>query len=59
VRLADASGDALCGGWNREQVLMILRDSRIGSFGALALVLSVMQDSFSYRFFQCIVLRLW
>jgi adenosylcobinamide-GDP ribazoletransferase len=34
--------DAFCGGWNREQVLTILRDSRIGSFGALALVLSVL-----------------
>ena len=39
--LADAA-DAFGGGWNREQVLMILRDSRIGSFGALALVLSVL-----------------
>jgi adenosylcobinamide-GDP ribazoletransferase len=34
--------DAFGGGWNREQVLTILRDSRIGSFGALALVLSVL-----------------
>jgi adenosylcobinamide-GDP ribazoletransferase len=34
--------DACGGGWNREQVLTILRDSRIGSFGALALVLSVL-----------------
>jgi adenosylcobinamide-GDP ribazoletransferase len=39
--LADAV-DAFGGGWNREQVLTILRDSRIGSFGALALVLSVL-----------------
>jgi adenosylcobinamide-GDP ribazoletransferase len=38
---ADAA-DAFGGGWNREQVLTILRDSRIGSFGALALVLSVL-----------------
>lgn len=37
--LADTA-DAFGGGWNREQVLMILQDSRIGSFGALALVLS-------------------
>src|SRR5216683_843276 len=34
--------DGFVGGWNREQVLTILRDSRIGSFGALALVLSVL-----------------
>ncbi|MFZ0771802.1 MAG: adenosylcobinamide-GDP ribazoletransferase [Candidatus Sulfotelmatobacter sp.] len=34
--------DAFGGGWNREQVLAILRDSRIGSFGALALVISVL-----------------
>jgi adenosylcobinamide-GDP ribazoletransferase len=34
--------DAFGGGWNREQVLTILRDSRIGSFGALALVLSLL-----------------
>ncbi len=34
--------DAFGGGRNREQALTILRDSRIGSFGALALVLSVL-----------------
>lgn len=39
--LAD-SADAFGGGWNREQILSILRDSRIGSFGALALVISVL-----------------
>jgi adenosylcobinamide-GDP ribazoletransferase len=39
--LADTA-DAFGGGWNREQVLTILRDSRIGSFGALALVLSLL-----------------
>lgn len=39
--LADAA-DGFGGGWNREQVLAILRDSRIGSFGALALGLSVL-----------------
>lgn len=39
--LADTA-DAFGGGWNREQVLTILRDSRIGSFGALALVISVL-----------------
>jgi adenosylcobinamide-GDP ribazoletransferase len=39
--LADTA-DGFGGGWNREQVLAILRDSRIGSYGALALVLSVL-----------------
>jgi len=38
--LADAA-DAFGGGWNREQILSILKDSRIGTFGALALVVSV------------------
>ena len=36
--LADAA-DAFGGGWNREQTLEIMKDSRIGSFGALAIVL--------------------
>jgi adenosylcobinamide-GDP ribazoletransferase len=39
--LADTA-DAFGGGWNREQILTILKDSRIGSFGALALILSVL-----------------
>src|SRR5260370_1954981 len=43
--LADTA-DGFGGGWNREQVLTILRDSRIGSFGALALVLSVLARFF-------------
>src|SRR5580698_3056486 len=38
--LADTA-DAFGGGWNREQVLTILKDSRIGSFGTLAIVFSV------------------
>lgn len=38
--LADVA-DAFGGGWNRGQVLTILKDSRIGTFGALALVISV------------------
>ena len=33
--------DAFGGGWNREQILAILKDSRIGTFGALAILLSV------------------
>jgi adenosylcobinamide-GDP ribazoletransferase len=39
--LADCA-DAFGGGWTREQVLTIMRDSRIGNFGALALVISVL-----------------
>jgi adenosylcobinamide-GDP ribazoletransferase len=38
--LADVA-DAFGGGWNREQILAILKDSRIGTFGTLAIVLSV------------------
>lgn len=38
--LADAA-DGFGGGWTREQVLTILRDSRIGSYGGAALVLSL------------------
>ena len=38
--LADCA-DAFGGGWTREDCLRILKDSRIGTFGALALILSV------------------
>jgi adenosylcobinamide-GDP ribazoletransferase len=38
--LADVA-DGFGGGWNREQVLTILKDSRIGSYGALALIFSI------------------
>jgi adenosylcobinamide-GDP ribazoletransferase len=38
--LADAA-DGFGGGWNREQILLIMRDSRIGSYGAAALTLSL------------------
>jgi len=38
--LADAA-DAFGGGWDRQQILAIMKDSRIGSYGALALVFSV------------------
>jgi adenosylcobinamide-GDP ribazoletransferase len=38
--LADAA-DAFGGGWNRQQILDIMKDSRIGSYGALAVVFSV------------------
>ena len=39
--LADTA-DAFGGGWTKERVLAILRDSRIGSYGAIALVLSLL-----------------
>jgi adenosylcobinamide-GDP ribazoletransferase len=39
--LAD-SVDGLCGGGDREEKLAIMRDSRLGAFGGLALVLSVL-----------------
>jgi adenosylcobinamide-GDP ribazoletransferase len=38
--LADAA-DGFGGGWDRKQVLAIMRDSRIGSYGTLALILSI------------------
>jgi adenosylcobinamide-GDP ribazoletransferase len=38
--LADAA-DGFGGGWNREKVLAIMRDSRIGSYGTAALTLSL------------------
>jgi adenosylcobinamide-GDP ribazoletransferase len=38
--LADA-GDGLGGGWTREQALEIMRDSRIGTYGAMSLVLTL------------------
>jgi len=34
--------DGFGGGWERHQVLVIMRDSRIGSYGAAALVLSLL-----------------
>lgn len=39
--LADAA-DGLGGGWSREQMLAIMRDSRIGSYGAVAMVGSLL-----------------
>ena len=39
--LADTA-DAFGGGWTKDRVLAILRDSRIGSYGAIALVLSLL-----------------
>lgn len=43
--LADAA-DAFGGGWNRQHALEILKDSRIGSFGALAIAFSVLGRTF-------------
>ena len=39
--LADTA-DAFGGGWSRDQILLIMRDSRIGSYGGTALVLSLL-----------------
>jgi adenosylcobinamide-GDP ribazoletransferase len=39
--LADIA-DGFGGGWSREQILTILKDSRIGSYGGAALVLSLL-----------------
>jgi adenosylcobinamide-GDP ribazoletransferase len=39
--LADTA-DGFGGGWTKDQILLILKDSRIGSYGAAALVLSLM-----------------
>ncbi len=39
--LADVA-DGFGGGWNKEQILLILKDSRIGSYGAASLVLSLL-----------------
>lgn len=33
--------DALGGGWNRDQVLEIMKDSRLGTYGTIALVIGV------------------
>jgi adenosylcobinamide-GDP ribazoletransferase len=39
--LADAA-DGFGGGWGKDQILSIMRDSRIGSFGALAIALAIL-----------------
>jgi adenosylcobinamide-GDP ribazoletransferase len=39
--LADAA-DGFGGGWTKEKILTIMRDSRIGSFGAIAVMLSLL-----------------
>jgi adenosylcobinamide-GDP ribazoletransferase len=39
--LADAA-DGFGGGWDKEQMLAIMRDSRIGSYGAIAIVFSLL-----------------
>lgn len=39
--MADVA-DAFGGGWDRQRILDIMKDSRLGSYGALAIVLSVL-----------------
>jgi adenosylcobinamide-GDP ribazoletransferase len=39
--LADAA-DGFGGGWTKDKILLIMHDSRIGSFGAIALILSLL-----------------
>jgi adenosylcobinamide-GDP ribazoletransferase len=39
--LADAA-DGFGGGWGKDQILDIMRDSRVGSFGAVAIVLALL-----------------
>ena len=39
--LADAA-DGFGGGWTKEKILLIMRDSRVGSFGAVAIALSLL-----------------
>jgi adenosylcobinamide-GDP ribazoletransferase len=39
--LADAA-DGFGGGWGKDQILEIMRDSRVGSFGALAIALALL-----------------
>lgn len=39
--LGDAA-DGLGGGWEKEQILAIMKDSRIGSYGAIALVMALL-----------------
>jgi adenosylcobinamide-GDP ribazoletransferase len=39
--LADAA-DGFGGGWGKDQILNIMRDSRVGSFGALAIAFAVL-----------------
>ena len=39
--LADAA-DGFGGGWSKDQILLLMKDSRIGSYGAAALVLSLL-----------------
>jgi adenosylcobinamide-GDP ribazoletransferase len=66
--LADTA-DALGGGWTRDKMLQIMHDSRIGSFGALAVCLSLLarwallsnvpSSSFAYYMLTAQVLCRW
>lgn len=53
--------DAFGGGYNKDKILLILKDSRIGSFGALALIFSILlriilYTKINYYFFYAIIL---
>jgi adenosylcobinamide-GDP ribazoletransferase len=56
--LADAA-DGFGGGTNREKILLILRDSRIGSYGGIALVLSLPLEQVSHYLIAAHVLCRW
>lgn len=53
--------DGFGGGWSREQILRILKDSRVGSYGAIAVVLSLLSRTFllaslpAHRFFSIVL----
>jgi adenosylcobinamide-GDP ribazoletransferase len=68
----DALGDAadgFGGGWHKEQILTIMRDSRVGSFGAIAIALSLLmrfvflsnipQEKFSVYLIAAQVISRW
>ncbi len=46
--------DALGGGWSREQRLAIMKDPRIGTFGALALLLAVLAQFVALKSFRSV-----
>ncbi|QDH80778.1 adenosylcobinamide-GDP ribazoletransferase [Echinicola soli] len=60
--------DGFGGGWTKEKILLIMKDSRIGTFGAVGLILLlaikflglmelakiIQKNSYSFEFYQCI-----
>ena len=46
--------DGFGGGWEKSQILAIMKDSRIGSFGAVALVMMLLT-----KFFALVEIELW